>query len=238
MLLDRWRYDIKLLGRLAFFTPPLMMAGFALIAVFLHTIDVFPARLLSAGLEIFLPVAMGVIGATLSMHDPALELQLTLPRSYAMTTLRRLFCITCWSACIALLSTGLIALAHLGYPPQQTQSWPMPLQVLAIQMIWLVPLVWFVAVGLCLTLLTHSRTASSALLAIIWIIEVLFLGNIADKTPWLQPAMLFSTTLSPDAPYWLSSHIALLLMALLLLPVNWLLLRNTEGLLKGTSEAE
>ncbi len=238
MLIDRWRYDIKLLGRLAFFTPLLMMASFAFIAVFLHTIGVSPARFLSAGLEVFLPVAMGVIGATVSMHDPALELQLTLPRSYATTTLRRLFCITGWSACTALLSTGLIALFHLAYPPQQIHNWPTPLQILAMQMIWLVPLLWFVAVGLCLTLLTHSRTASGALLAVIWILEVLFLGNIAEKTPWLQPAMLFSTTLAPDASYWLSSHIALLLTALLLLPINWLLLRNTEGLLKGTSEAE
>ncbi|HEX8035345.1 MAG TPA: hypothetical protein VF510_15930 [Ktedonobacterales bacterium] len=238
MLFDRWRYDVKLLGRLAFFTPLLMMTGFALVGVFLYTSGVSPARFLSAGLEIFLPVAMGVIGATVSMHDPALELQITLPHSYAMTALRRLFCVTGWSACIALLSSGLIALFHLGYPPQQIQGWPMPLQVLATQMIWLVPLLWFVAVGLFLALLTHSRTASSALLAIIWIIEALFLGNIAEKTPWLRPIMLFSTTLSPDASYWLSSHIVLLLTALLLVPINWLLLRNTEGLLKGMSEAE
>lgn len=238
MLFDRWRYDVKLLGRLAFFTPLLMMAGFALIAVFLNAIGVSPARFLSAGLEIFLPVAMGVIGASVSMHDPALELQLTLPRSYAMTTLRRLFCITGWSACVALLSSGLIALFHLGYPPRQIQSWPILIQILATQMIWLVPLLWFVAVGLCLALLTHSRTASGALLAVIWIVEALFLGNIAEKTPWLQPAMLFSTTLTPNASFWLSSHLALLLTALLLLPISWLLLRNTESLLKGLSEAE
>ena len=236
MLLDRWRYDFKLLGRLAFLTPILMMVGFALIAVLLHMLGVSPARFLSSGLEMFLPAAMGVIVATTSLHDPALELQLTLPRSYATTTLRRLCFFIGWAACIALLSSGLIAVFHLGYLPQQIQGWPLLLQVLATQMIWLVPLVWFVAAGLCLSLLTHSRTASGALLAGIWIIETLFLGNIIDKNPWLQPIALFPTTLAPDAPFWLKSRISLLLIALLLLPINWLLLRNSEGLLKGMSE--
>lgn len=184
----------------------------------------------------FLPVVMGIIVATTCMHDPALELQLTLPRSYASTALRRLCFFTGWAACIALLSSGLIALFHVEYPPQQIQNWSTPLQALATQMIWLVPLIWFVAAGFCLSLLTRSRTASSALLASIWIIETLFLGNIIDKTPWLQPIMLFPTTLAPGASFWLSSRLEILLTALLLLPVSWLLLRNTEGLLKGISE--
>jgi hypothetical protein len=236
MILDRWRYDFKLIGRVAFLTPLLMMVGFALIAVLLHTIGVAPARFLSSGLEMFLPVAAGVIVATTCLHDPALEVQLTLPRSYATTTLRRLFLFTGWTACVALLSSGLIALFHLGYPPQQIQSWPLAFQIIAMQMIWLAPLAWFIGLGLCLALLMHSRTASGALLAGIWIIESLFLGSIIDKNPWLQPVALFPTTLGPTVSYWLSSRVSILLMALLLLPLNWWLLRNTEGLLKGMSE--
>lgn len=236
MLLDRWRYDFKLPGRVAFLTPPLLMGVFALVALLLHQLGVSPVRFLSSGLEMFLPVAMGVIAATMCMHDPALELQLTMPRSYAATTLRRILALASWSACIELLSTGLLALCHLGYAPQQIQGWPWLLQALAMQMVWLAPLCWFVALGPCLALLTRSRTASGALLAGIWIIETLFLGNLIGKNPWLQPVMLFPTTMAHDAPFWLSSRIEILVTALLLLPINWLLLRNTEGLLKGMSE--
>ena len=236
MIPDRWRYDFKLLGRVAFLTPLLMMIVFALIALLLHLIGVAPERFLSSGLEMFLPVAAGVIVATTCMHDSALELQLTLPRSYAATALRRLLFFTGWTACIALLSSGLIALFHLAYPPQQIQSWPLALQIVGMQMIWLAPLVWFVGLGLCLALLTHSRTASGALLAGIWIIETLFLGGVIDKNPWLQPIALFPTTLGPTVPYWLSSRLSILLMALLFLLINCLLLRNTEGLLKGMGE--
>lgn len=236
MLLDRWHYDVKLPGRVAVLAPVLLMGGFALIAGLLHILGVSPERFLSSGLEMFLPVVMGVIVATTSLQDPALELQLTLPRTYAMTTLRRLICLTGWSAFIALCSSILLTCLHLGYLPGQIQYWPLLLQMFAMQMIWLAPLVWFIAMGLCLALLTHSRTASGALLAGIWIIETLFLGSIIEKNPWLQPVVLFPTTLAPDASFWLSSRVTLLLIGLLLLPIDWLLLRNSEGLLKGMSE--
>lgn len=236
MSLARWRYDFKLLGRVAFLTPPLMMVGFALIALLLHMLGIAPARFLSSSLEMFLPTVMGFIVATTTLHDPALELQLTLPRSYATTTLRRLIFLVGWSACMALLASTLIALFHQSYAPQQIQSWPPLFQAFGLQMVWFVPLVWFVTAGLCVALLTHSRTASGALLACFWIIETLFLGNLIAKNPWLQPLVLFPTTLAPGASFWLSSRLTLLLIALLLLPINWLLLSNREALLKGMSE--
>src|ERR1043166_3506149 len=135
MFLARWRYDFKLIGRLAFFTPLLLMGSFALLSVLLRTMSVSPSRFLSSGLEMFLPAVMGIIVATTSTFDPTLELQLTLQRSYAATALRRLCLLTGWSACVALLSSGLLALCHLSYPPQQIQHWPVMVQILATQMI-------------------------------------------------------------------------------------------------------
>ena len=91
--------------------------------------------------------------------------------------------------------------------------------------------------GFCLALLIRSRSASSALLGGIWMIEAIFYGyfTIID---WLKPLFLFPTTLAPGISFWLSNRIELLIAALALILVGWLLLHNSELLLQGTAGEE
>ncbi len=236
MNLDRLQYEIKLMGKRVILTPILVMVGFTLFALLLHYLKVFPARFLSAGLEMILPLAAGVIVATITSQDPAIELQLTVPKKYHRTAMGRLILIALWSAIVALLASSLITAIKLAFVPTQLLSWSAPTQFLTNQLTWFSPLLWFVGMGLCLGLLTRSRNASGALLSGIWLVEIVFKDFFAS-TNWLQPLFLFPTTLKPALDFWLANRLEVLIMALLLLPIGWLLLRsNPEGLLKGSSE--
>jgi hypothetical protein len=243
MNFERFRYELQLMGKRVILTPIVVMVCFALFAELLRYLHVIPARFLSAGLEMILPLMAGVVVATITSQDPAIELQLTLPKKYHLTAMGRLTIITVWAACVALLSSSIITLLNLGYVPQPSHAWIAPLQFLTGQLTWVGPLLWFVAVGLCLAILTRSRAASAALLSGVWIVETLF-KNFFAGTDWLRPVFLFPTTLLgltgpiPQNLFdsWLTNRIEVIGTALVLLPIGWLLLRNPEGLLKGSSE--
>jgi hypothetical protein len=243
MSLDRFRYELQLLGNRVILTPILVMVGFAGLAELLHHLHTNPARTLSGSLEIILPLAASVIVATITSQDPAIELQLTVPEKYAKTAPGRLAIIATWTICIALLSSICIFALKFAYVPQPSQSLSAPSQFLIGQLTWLAPLLWLVAVGLCLALLLHSRSASGALLGGIWIAEIIFKDYIA-ATDWLHPVFLFPTTLLPlvgpipQAIFnsWLANRFELIGTALVLLLLGWLLLRNPEGLLRTSSE--
>ena len=235
MSFDRLRYELLLMGRHVLWTPVLMMVCFGLFAGLLAYLKVNPSRFLLAELEMFLPLAAGVVIAAIVTQDPAIELQLTLPRPYWSTTLRRLILIVCWSTCIAFVSSSILLLLKLWYAPQQVQSWAMVLQFFAGQLAWLAPLLWFAAIGLCLAALTHNSTAVSTCLSGIWLLETIFSGYFVS-TNWLRPIFLFPTTLTPSVDFWLANRVELVVAALVFLAIGLLLLRNTEGLLKGSSE--
>jgi len=243
MLLDRFRYEIHLLGKRVILTPILIMVGFACLAVLLHYLHTDPARTLSASLEIILPLAAGIVVATITSHDPAIELQLSMPKRYDRTALGRLTIIAGWTINIALISSISIFALKLAFVPQMSQPSSAPLQFLTGQLTWIAPLLWLVALGLCLALLLRSRAASGALLGGIWIVEIIFKDYFA-ATSWLHPVFLFPTTLLPlvgPLPQailnsWLTNRFELIGTALVLLLLGWLLLRNPEGLLKTSSE--
>ena len=236
MTLDRLQYEIKLMGKRVILTPILVMLGFALFALLLHYLKVIPERFLSAGLEMILPLSAGVIIAAITSQDPAIELQLTVPKKYHQTAMGRLVLIALWSALIAFLSSGIITALRLDFVPSQLLPWSTPSQFLANQLTWLATLLWFVGMGLCIALLTRSRSASAAILSGIWLVEIVFKDFFAS-TNWLQPVFLFATTLTPAANFWLTNRLEVLAMGVVLLPLGWLLLRsNPEGLLKGSSE--
>ena len=244
MSLDRLRYEFRLMGGKVLWTPVLVMLGFALFALLLIRIHTSPGRFLAASLEMSLPLAAGVVVATVISQDAAIELQLTLPRKYHLTAMLRLLLIVGWTICIAVVSDRVLAALKFEYMPAQMQSWVTPFQYLTLQLVWFAPLLWFVGFGLCLALLLRSRTASGALLGGIWIMEIIFKDYLA-LTPWLRPVLLFPTTLifypqpiilQDIFDLWFANHFQVLLTALVLLPLGWLLLRNPEGLLKGSSE--
>lgn len=123
MSFDRLRYELRLMGKRVILTPVLVMLGFALFALLLAYLKVAPARFLSGGLEMIVPIATGAVVGTIIMHDPALELQLTLPRRYSRTSLLRLALITASATAIALLSTLIISALHQVYLFQPQHGW-------------------------------------------------------------------------------------------------------------------
>ena len=84
MFLDRLRYELKLMGRRVILTPILVMLGFALIALFLHSRAVDPARTLSASLEMIIPLVAGIVVATITSQDMA-----NAPKRLAKRLIRR-----------------------------------------------------------------------------------------------------------------------------------------------------
>ncbi|HZU68171.1 MAG TPA: hypothetical protein VFA09_12920 [Ktedonobacteraceae bacterium] len=243
MYLDRLSYELKLMGKRVILTPILVMLGFALIAVFLHARAVDPSRTLSASLEIIIPLAAGIVVATITSQDNAIELQLTMPKKYDRTVLRRFLIIFGWTACIALLSGIIFYTLNLKFIPLSSPSEPVILQLLTQVLTWLAPMLWLISIGICLALLLRSRPASSALIGGIWIFEIIFKDYIA-ATNWLHPVFLFPTTLIPlvgiipQAYFniWLTTRLELIGTALAVLCISWLLLRNPESLLKTASE--
>jgi hypothetical protein len=243
MYLDRLLYELKLMGKRVVLTPILVMFGIALIALFLEQRAVDPSRILSASLEIIIPLATGIVVATITSQDNAIELQLTVPKKYDRTVFRRLIIIFVWTACIALLSGIIFYALNLKFIPLLSPSEPAILQLLTQVLAWLAPTLWLIGTGVCLALLLRSRPASSALLGGIWIFEIVFKDYIA-ATSWLHPVFLFPTTLIPLAGIipqnyfnmWLTTRLELIGTALAFLFIGWLLLHDPESLLKTSSE--
>lgn len=243
MFSDRFWYELKLMGKKVTMTPILVMVGFAALAILFHYLNVDPSRTLSAALEMILPLLAGVVISAVTSQDQAIELQLTVPRKYHLTVMRRLATILGWTAIVTLISSVIIVLLNLGFIPQDTPAWTNPLPFLVGQLTWIATLLWYVAAGLVLGLLTRSRAASAALLCGTWIVEIIF-KDLFLASAWLKPVFLFPTTLYalagplPQATFnfWLDNRFEVLATGLVLLPIGWLLLRSPERLLKGSGE--
>jgi hypothetical protein len=243
MSFTRLRYELQLMGKRVILTPILIMLGYALLAMYLHYRAINPARFLASSLEIILPLAAAIIVATITSHDPAIELQLTVPKKYHTTVLGRLILIAAWTLCIALLSGITFSALHLGFIPRQAHPFAAPVEFLFAQLVWFAPLLWLVGIGLCLAMLTRNRAASTAMLCGVWLLEIIFKDYIA-VTDWLHPFFLFPTTLLPLAGtvpqtyynIWLTSRFEVLGTALVFVFIGWLLLHSPEELLKASSE--
>ncbi|GLV54787.1 hypothetical protein KDH_16340 [Dictyobacter sp. S3.2.2.5] len=245
MFVDRLYYEIKLLGKKALLTPLLLVIGFVLLAFILNARHVDPARTLQGGVEMMIPIAIGSMVGTVIAQDPALELQLTVPRKYHHTGILRFLCLLVLGVVLSVIYINTLAAVHMLYLPKFTQQWS-PLSIfLVIQLIWLAPLLWCMAAGGCFSLLLQSRTAGVALLCAIWIAEIVFKDFIALNN-WLRPFLLFPATLVGFPPtnatpeqynmYFLQPHYELLAITTLILIIGWLLLRNAERMLKGSTE--
>lgn len=239
MSLDRLRYELRLLGKSVFLTPLLVVSGFALLlAVVNRNVTAYTmARAMGGSLEILLPMAAGVVVATIATHDRALELQLTMPRKYHRTANARLLLILLWSAVVALLTSALLLTFNHWRLPVQIAHWSQPWQFLTWQLTWLSSMLWLSAFGLVLSLLLRSRSASGALICACAVIQLMFHGGFAENV-FLHPIYLFPLTFTPDADYWLTNRCELLGTAVVLLILAWFLLRRPELLLLHASGEE
>lgn len=240
MPFERFQYEVRIAGKWALLVPPLAMGCFALLAAILTILRVDHLRIaqvLTASLEMILPLVAGLLVASVVSHDTAIELQLTLSSKYRYTALLRVGLIVGWLACVALFCG--VFIYHLKYwrIPVQLSTWYVLPQFLIGQLTWIAPLLWFAALGFCLALLIRSRSASAAILGSIWIVEAIFYGYFA-LIDLLKPIFLFPTTLAPDINFWLPNRLGLLGIALAFLVTGWLLLYNSEALLQGVSGEE
>jgi hypothetical protein len=230
MTFARLRYELRLLGKPVFLTPLLAVIGFALfLMLFNRNVDKV-AQSMGASLEVLLPMAAGVVVATIATYDRALELQLTMPRTYHRTATMRFLFIVLWSALVSLLTSYLLYVFSFWRLPAQIAQWSQPWQFLTWQLTWLSSTLWLVALGLVLSLLLRSRSASGALICVLSVAELLF-HQAMDQNPLYHPVYLFPLTYSPDASYWLTNRIELLGTAAVLLLLAWFLLRLPERLL-------
>lgn len=230
MMLDRLRYEMRLLGKPVLLTPVLVVIGFALLLAIVNRDVTIVARSMSGSLEVLLPVAAGVIVATIVTYDRAIEVQLTMPRRYHRTASLRFLLILLWSAIVSLLTSLLLYLFNYRRLPAQIVHWSQPWQFLAWQLTWLSSTLWLVAFGLVLSLLIRSRSASGALLCVFAVAELLFHSTM-DREAVYHPIYLFPLTFSPDASYWLLNRFELLGTAAVLFVLAWGLLRLPERLL-------
>lgn len=230
MIFDRVRYELRLLGKPVFLTPILVVIGFALLLVLVNRNVDIVAHSMSGSLEVLLPMAAGVVVATIATYDRTIELQLTMPCKYHHTATLRFLFILLWSALVSLLTSYLLYMLNFWRLPTQIAPWSQPWQFLTWQLTWLSSTLWLVALGLVLSLLLRSRSASGALICVVSVAELLF-HQAMDQDPLYHPVYLFPLTYSPDASYWLTNRFELLGTAAVLLVLAWFLLRIPEVLL-------
>src|SRR5260370_42555776 len=99
MCLKRFRYELRIVGKWVLLIPLLGMGCFALLAAILtilHVDHLRIAQVLTASLEMILPLLAGLQVATIASHDAAIELQLTLSTKYRFTVLLRIGLIVGW----------------------------------------------------------------------------------------------------------------------------------------------
>jgi hypothetical protein len=234
----RLRYEARELG-MRFFALPLLVTlifvGVALLAAFdagrsgdsAAIAHDYLAKGLLFLLEFGIPPVAGLIAANVVADNSALELHLSLPHSYAGVIGLRLALLTLWTWLTCLIVALVVGVAGYWIAPQ-----PAPQSAF----IWFAPCLWFICGGALLTLLLRSRIASSALLGMLWIGELLFRPVFLQNTA-LQKIYLFLTLetiksgSAPNAAYWLTNRLTLLAMAALFLVGTALLLRQNEYLL-------
>lgn len=221
LLLDRLRYEARILGPLLFLIPLAEILVFAgLTALFLigNVVQSGIAVLLIAVLEACLPLTVGILLATVAVQDAALELLLTMRASYRRIAFLRFALILGWTLLVEWLAT--LALAVL-------LPWVPVKPLVAFQLTWLAPSLWLAGAGVLLALLLRSRTSSGALLGCVWILQLLFHGYFTSHG-WTLPWFLFATLYTPGASFWLANRLELIATALVLFAAAWCFLRNPE----------
>jgi hypothetical protein len=183
-------------------------------------------RLLGVGVEIVTPLVAALPVAWMIAREPAIELQLSVPRPYPGTVMRRLAIAVAWSWLLCFAIAGLLWVA--GW-------WRQPHGFWQAQLTWLSPLMWLVAAA-TLVVLLRSPSAAGGLIAVLWLLEIVLSGAFLSSRP-LRNLELFATTFAgPAAPFWLSNRLLLFALALLMLALAAWALGRSELLLAAARE--
>lgn len=220
-----WRYEVRRAGWAAPLSP-LMCAALLLVLAAFQEGDSATARLLFGVLEVAIPLAAGVVAASLVGRDPAVELQLSVVRGYRTTLLRRLTIGFGWAAALALVVAVALAVSGWWY---RLPAAPNPV---AGQLVWLAPTLWLSGFGFLLGALLRNPAAAGGMVAGMWTVSLVF-STAFESHALLRPLYLFTTTLAVVDDTWLANRLVLLATGAAMLTVGWLLLARTERLLTG-----
>ena len=123
---ERIWYELRILGRWMVLIPPLIILTFVLLGGILTILRVGQLRIsqvLTASLEMILPLAAGLLTATIVSYDPAIELQMTMPKTYRITAFIRLSLIITWISCLALFFSVFVYHLRFWRVPLQLENW-------------------------------------------------------------------------------------------------------------------
>lgn len=215
-----WRHEVRRAGWAAPVTLLVNAAVVALLAVLQSGNEVAAARTLQAVLEMGMPLAAGVVAASLVGRDVAVELQVSVFREYRTTLLRRLAITFAWTAVIAGGTT--VALTVTGW----WDRWPLAPEPALGQLTWLAPTLWLGGLGFLLGALLRSPAAAGGLVATVWLVQQLMADTMRG---WVGSRLvfLFATTRGSGED-WLANRLVLLASGVALLVAGWLVLARAE----------
>lgn len=222
-----WRLEHRLMGWRALAFP--LLTGLTMVVVALLTSLSGGAKnetaILTAGLELGIPVAAAALTASLVGSDPTRELQLSLPASYRTTLARR-----------AALGTGWPILTCIGASVALTAvgRWMAPATGLGGQLTWLAPLAFLTALACLLTVTIRSHVAAVAVLGTLAVAEAT-VHNLFTSHSWLHPIYGPASTTVAAHGYWWSNRVWLMSLAGVMLACAWMLLARPERLLEDDS---
>ncbi len=196
------RFETRLVGIAPAAIPPLILLGFAALGAIARR----QAQLVTVGLESAVPLAAGIVAASLIAREPSLELQLGMPGGYRPAALRRLAILFAWSALASL--AGWIVADAAGL----VAAWGPNEGPVAAQLTWLVPLAFFVAIGGLAAVVLRGRATAVGVLAILWFTGHLFHGGF-ETIPYFRAWYPFLTSYAPTAADWLATRLTLLAIA-------------------------
>lgn len=186
------RGQLPLVRREIWIASPLTMAVGCIVALMTMTPN-------GAGLTlaIFAPMvaALGVAFVYGPENDPSLEVTLSTPTSPRLVLLARLTLVYAYDLALALLATGVLAVAKSG-----TSLWP-------LISLWIGPMLFLSALALVLSLLLGATTAAFAATGL-WVSRIVALSDVT-VAPTSRTSELIEV-------FWLSNTMLLALAAIML----------------------
>jgi pimeloyl-ACP methyl ester carboxylesterase len=211
-----WRVSLRLLG----WWPAAASAGVIVAAWALNLPGVAPLEPQRV-IETAVPLLAGVHAAFLFSpeDEPGLEVTLACSRPLAWTIFERLIWLVVWQGGVAL--TGSVVIVNTTG------------ETLLVTMArWIAPLLFFVGLGLCLTLMTRQAVMSVGLIVVLWCGLMLASDVLVRQWPFLWPLGLY---LQPAETYfWLNRlFLSLCGLALMRLALTYFI-RDDERMLLGS----
>ena len=190
-----WRISLRLLG----WWPVAASAVLVALALLLDALESTPISIARA-VESIVPLLAAVQAAFLFSpeDEPALEVTLACRRPIAWTMLERLVWLFGLQGSIALIGSTVSA----GLTGES-------LSVAIVR--WLAPLLIFVGVAVCLTLLSRQPAMSIGLVIVVWCGLLLASEQLVASWPFLWPIDVY---LQPDQPDYALNRIFLILLGL------------------------